>query len=212
MTLRFSPEDHARVRDAIARAETRTSAEIYAVFARSSGENGGFGAAAIAVAALIPAAFAATLILELAGRPVGGVEATGILFIVAALLSLALAALPGLRRRLVPAGFARARASRMAAAQFLAHNLHVTADRTGVLLFVSEAERHAEVIADAGIAAHVDQDTWDEVVAGLVEAAREDRLADGFADAVTYVGEILAGSFPPRVGVGNEIPDRLVEI
>src|SRR6187399_1968319 len=39
--------------------------------------------------------------------------------------------------------------------------------RTGVLIFVSVAERYAEIVADAGIATKVSPSVWDEAVAGL---------------------------------------------
>ena len=40
------------------------------------------------------------------------------------------------------------------------------------MLFVSLAERYAEVVADAGINSRVPQETWDGVVAGLIAHAR----------------------------------------
>ena len=45
---------------------------------------------------------------------------------------------------------------RRAAEQFIAKNLHLTRERTGVMIFVSLGERMAELIADEGIADHVD--------------------------------------------------------
>ena len=39
--------------------------------------------------------------------------------------------------------------------QFLAHGLHKTENRTGVLIFAAVAERYVEIIADAGINAKV---------------------------------------------------------
>ena len=57
--------------------------------------------------------------------------------------------------------------------QFLSRNIHLTTARTGVMLFVSLAERYAEVVADAGINSRVPQETWDGVVAGLVAHARQ---------------------------------------
>ena len=76
------------------------------------------------------------------------------------------------------ASSARAR-TRSRVEQFLAHGLHTTEARTGVLIFVSLAERYAEIVADAGIAAKVDQAVWDASIAALLADIRDGRLADG---------------------------------
>ncbi len=121
-------------------------------------------------------------------------------------------ALPGLRIRLAPRRWQYMRAHDNALKQFLARNVHLTAERTGVLIFVSLAERYAEIVADAGINAKVPQDMWDSIVAGLIDDARHGRLADGFVTAVAAVGALLAEHFPVRPDDINELDDHLVEI
>ena len=61
-----------------------------------------------------------------------------------------------IRLSLVPSQIVkRRRAHRRAVEQFLTQNMTATAERTGVLIFVSVAERYAEVIPDTGIAQKV---------------------------------------------------------
>jgi len=96
--------------------------------------------------------------------------------------------------------------------QFLARNVHRTTARTGVLVFVSIAERYAEVVADSGIDAKVGQHVWDGVVRDLTAHAADDRLADGFVKAIEQVGSVLAEHFPVTYGDTNELDDHLVEI
>jgi putative membrane protein len=84
------------------------------------------------------------------------------------------------------------RAHENALKQFLARNVHVTAERTGVLIFVSLAEHYAEVVADSGINAKVQQKDWDDVIRDLTNAAARNALADGFVVAITAVGKHLA--------------------
>ncbi|TGV62285.1 TPM domain-containing protein, partial [Mesorhizobium sp. M00.F.Ca.ET.149.01.1.1] len=84
--------------------------------------------------------------------------------------------------------------------------------RTGVLVFVSIAERYAEIVADSGIDAKVGQDVWDGMVGELTRHAGEDRLADGFVRAIESVGAVLAEHFPVTAGDTNELDDHLVEI
>lgn len=209
--LAFTPADHARVAAAIRDAEAATSGEIFAVFARESDGYffvSGFFALLLSLLAGLLAALAAwatgtvlpNLVLE-------GGQALAVLVLLA-LLKLS----RPLRMLFVPATLKSERAHRMAMRQFLAHNIHLTEARTGVLIFVSEAEHHAEVVADAGIHARVPQAEWTAIVAGLIAAAQGDRMADGFVEAVGAAGRLLAAHFPPGTGNPNEIEDRLVEL
>lgn len=210
MALRFTPDDHARIASAIAAAERQTSGEIYAVFARSS-DDYRFVAASVALALSLALGWVATAIASLAGLAVPALAVETAQLVGAALL-FALLRSSQLTMLFVPPALARMRAARLARAQFLAHNLHRTPERTGVLLFVSEAEHYAEVIADEGIASAVDPSEWEAIVAHLTEAAREDRLVEGFEQAVGRCGAQLAARFPPDPERPNALPDRLVEI
>ena len=112
----------------------------------------------------------------------------------------------------VPRATAWKRASNNALRQFLAHGIHTTSDRSGVLIFVSLAERYAEVVADEGINSKVEQHVWDELVNKIVHHARNESLADGFIEAVEHAGSVLAEHFPPVKGQKNELGDHLIEI
>ena len=207
----FTSADHARIAVAIREAETATTGEIFAVFARRS-DSYFFPSAFVALALSLLAGLLTGLAAYLSGvhLPALALETTQA---VGALAILALLGLvPRLRLALVPAGLKTERAHRMAMAQFMAHNLHATAERTGVLIFVSEAEHHAEIVADAGIHAKVPQAEWDAIVLVLTEAARADRLADGMVEAIAHAGRLLATHFPAGAGNPNELPDRLVEL
>ncbi|MGI6856485.1 TPM domain-containing protein [Mesorhizobium sp. 1B3] len=204
-------QEHSRIAEAIRAAEERTAGEIYCVVARSSDSY------------LFPAAFfvtAAMLLISLAvawalhhwwfdPRPTTVVLAQ--LAAVACGLAL-LWFLPAMRIWFVPRRLRYRHAHANAVKQFLARNVHITEARTGVLLFVSLAERYAEVVADAGIDRRVDQSAWDGVVSTLVEHAAGDRLADGFVAAVGSVGALLEQHFPAGELDVNELDDHVVEI
>ncbi|RAZ82656.1 TPM domain-containing protein [Mesorhizobium hawassense] len=210
-TRSISAEDHERIAEAIRTAELRTDGEIYCVVAHSS--DGYF----------FPAAFTMTLGLFVASLTVAyGLEAWWLTirvphFVLAQLLALAsmlalLWFLPALRIHFVPRRLRYQAAHANAMKQFLARNVHRTQARTGVLVFVSIAERYAEVVADAGINAKVGQHVWDGVVRDLTKHAGDDRLAEGFIHAITAVGAVLAEHFPATEGDANELADHLVEI
>ena len=209
--LTFTPADHARIADAIRSAEAATTGEIYAVFARAS-DAYVFVPVAVALGLSLMAAFVAVLLAPLAGFGLSALALVLSQLAATALLLVLFAAVPRLRLAFVPQAIAEERAHRTALAQFFAHNLHATEGRTGILIFVSEAEHYAEVLADAGIAAKVPQEAWDGIVATLIEAAKADRLADGYVAAATAAGAILTEHFPGDHRNPNEIPDRLVEI
>ncbi|TPK40774.1 TPM domain-containing protein [Mesorhizobium sp. B2-5-3] len=207
----ISPQDHERIAGAIRAAESRTDGEIYCVVAHASGNY------------FFPAAFVAALATLLVSLAVAyGLEAWWLTirlphFVIAQLLALAcflllLWAFPGLRIHMVPRRLRYQTAHDNALKQFLARNVHRTTARTGVLVFVSVIERYAEVVADSGIDAKVDQHVWDDVVRELTAHAGDDRLADGFVKAIRSVGAVLAEHFPVTSGDTNELDDHLVEI
>lgn len=211
MARALSEQEHRDIASAIHHAEGRTSGEIYCVLARSSGEYF-FAAACIAAVSVMAVGLVAAVVLEQQWISIRlpWFAAAQLLALACVLLALWLA--PALRITLVPHSIRFRHAHDNALKQFLARNVHRTAERTGVLLFVSLRERYAEVVADSGINEKVPQETWNAVVALLIEAAREDRLATGFTRSVGMVGDLLATHFPVRPDDRNELDDHLVEI
>ena len=87
-----------------------------------------------------------------------------------------------------------------------------TAARIGVLIYLSLAERRAEIVADDAIHAEVAAERWGEAMAALVAEVRDGRPGDGMAAAVAQIGAVLAEHFPQDRGRRNELPDRLIEL
>jgi len=137
----------------------------------------------------------------------GALMLQAVLFVV----TLAVVAIAPVRRALTPRGFKRERVRRRALQQFAAKNLHLTKERTGVLIFVSFAEHMAELIADEGISAHVDQQVWDRAMAALVAGLKRGEPGAGLAAAVALCGEVLAERFPADPDFNpNELADAVV--
>ncbi|EFG38698.1 membrane protein, partial [Brucella sp. NVSL 07-0026] len=160
-------DDHARIAEAIRKAEAETSGEIYAVLARSSDDYffaAGFVATCGILIASVFAAFLAHWYWFDIRLPIFG------LAVLAAFVSamVLLWFVPSIRMLLVPRRIRYKRAHLNALQQFLARNVHITEQRTGILLFVSMAEHYAEVIADAGINARVEQEEWNAIVSTLI--------------------------------------------
>ena len=207
----IGPEDHARVAAAIRAAERNTDGEIYCVVARTS-DGYFYPSAVVAMLGVLLASIAVGYALEAWWLSIRlpYFAAAQLLAAVAVLVLLWL--VPALRIHLVPHRIRFQAAHVNAVNQFLSRNVHVTAARTGVLVFVSLAERYAEVIADSGIDSRVGQHVWDDVVRDLTAHAGEGRIADGFIQAIETVGKVLAEHFPASPGDANELDDHLVEI
>lgn len=199
----LSDAERARVRDAVAAAEMRTTGEIFVVVTGKSDDYRFIPLLWATLAALIvplPLIF----LTALGAAAIFAVQLAA--FIVLALVL----SWPTLRPLAVPGRVKHGRAHALAVQQFLAHGLQMTEARTGALIFVSLAERHAEVVADAGIAAKVDQAEWDAVIARLTGEIRAGRLDEGLAAAIGGVGAVLARHFPARPGDRNELPNEVV--
>lgn len=211
MTKPLTPEQHQSLADRIREAEARTRGEIYCVVARASDSYA------------YPAAFMLALGMMLVSVPVAiwldrsWLGLSHLTLVLSQLAALAVACLllwsvPRLRILLVPRRLRYLRAHDNALKQFLAHNVHLTEQRTGILIFVSLAERYVEVVADSGINAKMPQDEWNGIVERLVAAAAADHLAEGLADAVDRAGTLLSGHFPGGTNNPNELDDHVVEI
>jgi putative membrane protein len=80
-----------------------------------------------------------------------------------------------------------------------------------VLIFVSLAERMAEIVADDGIAAQVEPHVWDRAMAALAEGLKRGEPSAGFAAAIGLCGDVLAERFPADSNDNpNELPDAVV--
>jgi len=117
-----------------------------------------------------------------------------------------------LRLLLTPAATKHRRVRRRAIAIFQAAAAGRTTGRTGILIYLSLAERRAEIIADEAILKVTDDHTWGEAMTELITNVRAGRVGDGIAAAVERVGVVLSEHFPRSSADLNEIPDKLIEL
>lgn len=224
-------QDRAAIEACVRAAEARTTGEIYCVVAEESAD---YHAVPLAWAAGV--ALLAPAILLVAGvqvsapdmsflggwtaeqvEDVGEATARAALFgalllqAVLFLATLAVVSIGPVRRALTPKGMKRDRVRQRAEEYFLSKNMHETRDRTGVLIYVSAAERMAELIADEGIHTQVPDGTWRGAMEALTAGLRRGEPAKGFEDAIALCADVLAASFPARPGDNpNELSDSVV--
>ena len=230
MVIKLSPQVQSRIGEAITAAEAKTSGEIFCVLARqvSSYRDIALGWAAAAALllplGLIPFGFDPAWIPGLGdGWQAAHLASTDVVvgqsLAAYALIQSAvfvtvflLASIPRVRRLITPRSVRRARVRRAAMEQFMAHGLHVTQERTGVLILAALADHQVEIIADESIHSRVDQAVWADAVAALVEGMKRGDAATGFEVAIGLCGGVLAEHFPPRAMNPNELKDQLVLI
>jgi putative membrane protein len=200
--MSVSEQDRARIASAIRAAEAKTSGEIVCVLARTSTD-----------AAALPVLLAAVVALAL---PWVLIEVTDMsverILVLQAAVFIALAVvlcLPRVRVALVPRAARRHVAHRVAMEQFAMRGIARKKERTGILIFVSLAERYARIIADEGIAARVSQSEWQNAVDSLIAHTRDGRIAEGFIAAIDACGKVLAAHFPHTETSRDELPDRI---
>lgn len=223
---RLTEDEHRRVDEAVAQAEMNTSGQIVTVIAPASDDYvdvaiawaGLAATAALALLALFPQA-----VLALGDWFGGGSEwndapETGA--ILAAALAVALVAFAAvlliqqwqpIKFALVPDGIEQRRVRARAVDLFKVSAERRTVGHTGVVIYLSLAEHHAEIIADAAIADKVKPEVWGDAMAAMVAELRQGRIAEGMIAAIGEVGTVLAAHFPRENG-RNELPDRLIEL
>lgn len=199
----FSAEEEQRVSDAISQAERKTAGEIVVVVATRSDSY-----------LYVPPLFAALISLFVPWPLIyfSSLTAETVYLVqLAVFLVLTVLMLPmPVRTALVPRSVKHQHAHRRALEQFRVQNLCTTSGHTGVLIFVSVAEHHAEVLADRAIDEKVPSGTWDKIVGDLAAAIGKGQPADGLIAAIAATGVHLAQTFPPGSRNPNELPDHLI--
>lgn len=128
-------------------------------------------------------------------------------FIVLALLF----RIPSLTTRLIPRPVRHWRACNLARRQFIELNLHHTEGGTGILIFVSEAERYVEILVDRGISSRIDNSAWEAIVANFTEQVHDGQVLEGFLGCIEACGSLLK-QHVPATQIRNQLPNRLVMI
>ena len=199
----LTPQQQQQVADAVTRAEQRTDAEIVTVLAPRADD--------YSYIPLLWASLIALVVPALVHFLIGGLQIYGLLMLQWAcfvFLSL-IFRLPAITTRLIPPRIRHWRASNLARRQFLEQKLHHTRDRTGVLIFVSEAERYVEILVDEGISQHLDDSDWGSIVSDFTRRVALGHTAEGFITCIDACAELLERHVP-KTHPRNQLPNRLV--
>lgn len=225
MRPQLTDEDRAKVASAIAAAEAKSSGEIVAVATPLSDPYHDVAlhwALVPLFAVLAWAAWRPTALIWWYDLLFGGWQPdptlsqllTLLMFFAALKFTVALLILKWmpLRLFLTPTATKHRRVRRRAIAIFQAAAAGRTRGKNGILIYLSLAERRAEIIADEAILKVTDDHVWGEAMTILLTDVRQKRIGDGIAAAVEHVGLVLSEHFPRSADDRNEIPDKLIEL
>jgi putative membrane protein len=195
----FSASQQKAIATAIERVERSTSGELVVVHTARSHDYG-----------FIRSSFAfllSVLLLDVTHWLHPGLHLSWLLFgqIALAATLYALSGVGPLLRVLVPRSVQAERCLERAVRAMLEQGVIETRDRSGVLIFLSEAEHRVVILADKGINDRVEPGEWDRDVDVLVQALKQGQAADGLLSVVDRIGQLLVQSFPPRADDANEL-------
>ena len=223
--LALSEADRQRIAAAVTAAESATSGEIVTILAEVSDSYEDVAlvwSALVAMLALAALAIAPEFYLPLVDRIMGwwGHEwhpraVLSLALAVAAIKFVAMWALQlwqPLRLALVPGAIKHARVRARAVTAFRVGADRRTAGATGIVLYLSRAERRSEIVTDVAIAGQVAPEVWGEAMSAMLAEIRAGRVADGMIAAIDRIGAVLAEHFPRGEDDRNELPDRLIEV
>ena len=222
--LKISAEDRARVSAAISAAEAKSDGEIVAITADQSDAYHDVGLHWAVLAMVAVLAFFAALPGQLESwydRLNGWSTQPGMRELLTLLLFFALLKFlvvlfllkwRPLRMLLTPGSTKTRRVRRRAIMLFKAGAERRTIGRTGILIYLSMAERRAEIVGDEAITAVTTPETWGEAMTALITHVKAGRPGDGIVAAIELIGDVLAEHFPKTSTDTNEIPDKLIEL
>ena len=200
----FTEAEQDRIQQSVLAAEAKTAGEIVPMIVTSSARY-----TEIELLGLVTGLFLGVVAEWFWSDPWGS-EYLNLWPIFGALAGFLIAKIPLVKRLATPRSRQVEAVHRLALASFSEHGLHYTREHTGILILVSLLEHRVEVLADRGINAKVERDTWQEIVGILTMGIKSGKAADAFCKAIEHCGEILATHFPRAEDDKNELPNRLV--
>ncbi len=200
----FTAAEQEWIQQAVLQAEAKTAGEIVPMIVTSSARY-----AEVELLGLVTGLFLGVIAEWFWSDPWGS-EYLNLWPMIGALLGFLIGKIPAVKRLATATSRQVEAVHTLALASFSEHGLHHTRGHTGILILVSLLEHRVEVLADRGINAKVERDTWQEIAGILTNGLKSGRAAEAFCKAIDRCGEILASHFPRAEDDMNELPNRLV--
>jgi uncharacterized membrane protein len=83
-----------------------------------------------------------------------------------------------------------------------------TAKNSGVLVYVSVADREVHIVADRGVAGCVEQVEWDEIADIMEREYHQGNFLQGSLQGIARITTLLASHFSPDINNVNELSNK----
>ena len=101
-------------------------------------------------------------------------------------------------------------AKELAIREFHILGMHITKNKTGVLLFILLKDRKFEIVADEGINSKVEQKIWIEIAKEMSSHFSLSNFKEGIIHTLNAAGDLLAKEFPPEKDNVDELSNEVV--
>jgi len=88
-------------------------------------------------------------------------------------------------------------------------DMHKTAQRNGVLLYLAVYDRKFAILGDGGINQLVPDNFWDVIKETMLIYFKDGKFADGLSKGILMAGEQLKANFPYQSDDVNELSDEI---
>ena len=203
--MQISKDDKKEIKNLITKKESRTACEIVPMIVQSSAA---YPVAHFRMAILVSFMFS----LGLYYSPLTLINPIYFLWIQipGLLIGYSLALIPFFKRLFVTRYEMDLEVSQRAYEAFMHHNLHLTKEHNGLLIFVSRFERKIKIIADNGIKSKIENQTWNSVIGNFIKIIQHENIVSALKATINSAGEILAQHFTATGPRTNEIENDLI--
>ncbi len=193
------------IAEKIESAESESSCELLAVFAKRSDDYSYIPILWAAIAALLlPAAL---YVLFPLSQP--DIASFSFLQLLVFVLSAMILRLERFRTMVVPKRVKIKRAAQTAQMQFAVHGLNGADAPPAILFFVSFDERYVQIITNAKV--QIKDNIWQEIIDKMLKRIKAGSLDSGMIEAVGEISEVMAQKCPAEPEDGfNRFPNRLI--
>ena len=209
--FKFNQEDKDKIKEAVANFEAETAGEMVLYYARKSDNYPGAG---WKFAGIIGggAAFTFALLSYLWMLPTWLTPMVISILILSLMVVAYLLAVfvPDLRISLSAGHIVSQRVLTKARDIFLEEEIFKTADRIGILVYISELEHKVVVLGDSGINAKISKEDWTHIVDTIVLGIKHQQIAQGIINAVAICKDLLLKhGFTNVEKAANELSDDI---
>lgn len=205
INMKISDDDKLSIKKLITEKESQTACEIVPIIVHTSSN---YPAAHFRIAILVSFIFS----LALYYSPFMFINPIYYLWIQipGLFVGYLLGSVPFLKRLFTTRSEMNREVTQQAYEAFMHHNLHMTKNHNGLLIFISKFERKIKIITDNGISSKVDNHIWDNVVSNFIKIAKNENLVMALKTSIRAIAEILEKNFPATEAKSNELENDLI--